>query len=783
MTITQDLAEILSEVNRPGDYFAAGRVESASPRLEVEGVGPIALPLLMAQARQLIKAATRAPYGRGSDTVVDTKVRRTWQIEADRVRIGGKHWSKSLDGIVARVAEGLGLTEPVTAEFYKLLVYDKGSFFVSHRDTEKVPGMFATLVLALPAQSDGGDLVVKHGDREVRLDLRCDEPGEIAFAAFYADCPHEVLPVTAGCRVTLVFNLVRKGKGAAPEPPGYEAQTAQVVALLGAWAKAGPRPEPDDVDEAEDIDGIPEKLVYPLGHAYTPAELAFDKLKGSDAAIARVLVAAAPQARCDLHLALLTVWESGSAEENFHYRRSYRGSRYDDDDDDDDEGDEQHDFEVVEVLDCDRSLAEWRRPDGAPVTLGKLPIEDEEVVPPDALDSMTPDVQHFHEATGNEGASFDRTYARAALVLWPSARILAVLNQAGPATTLPYLDEMTAMWNAADSTVKAPLRAQALELAGHMLVTWPDYGWHGRKPGDPSNAGWMFRLLVRLGDRDLVAIMIGKLVARRGHDKADSAAILEALTLFPPDRAAELLRAIVTAHAIEALGACGALLAGALKGAFAHEPTRLIAAAQALADALPGDPALAPKDQWGRPTGSRADAAFVADIVAVVDRVDGALAQRTVAHLLAWPRHFDLDTVLVPASKMLLDGKGIRADGPASRALYAASVAHLAARIAEPLEPPKDWTRPGAIDCRCTHCAELARFLADPAVESWTLRAAEKFRRHVEETVRRTQVDVDTRTERRGSPHSLICRKNQASYQRRVAQRKRDIADMAVLGT
>jgi hypothetical protein len=170
------------------------------------------------------------------------------------------------------------------------------------------------------------------------------------------------------------------------------------------------------------------------------------------------------------------------------------------------------------------------------------------------------------------------------------------------------------------------------------------------------------------------------------------------------------------------------------------------------------------------------------DLVAVVDRVDGALAERTAVHLLAWPRHFDLDAVLVPASKKLLDDKGIPASGPASRVLHAASVAHLVARIAEPLEPPKDWTRPGRIGCQCTHCAELARFLADPAKEIWTLRAAEQFRRHVEENIRRAQVDVDTRTERRGSPHSLICRKNQASYQRRVAQRKRDVADMAVLG-
>jgi len=784
MTVTQELADILSEVNRPGHYFVAGRVEFAPPRLEVDGVGTIALPLLTIQAEQLIKAATRAPYGRGSNTIVDTNVRRTWQIEADRVRIGGKHWSKTLDGIVARAAEGLGLTEPVAAEFYKLLVYDKGSFFVGHRDTEKAPGMFATLVLALPSQSGGGELVVRHGDREVRVDLSCDEPSEIAFVAFYADCVHEVLPVTAGCRATLVFNLVRKGKGAAPEPPGYEAETTQVVLLLSAWAEAkaqeGMHPEPDHIDDAEDIDRLPEKLVYPLEHAYTPAELAFDKLKGADAAIARLLTAAAPVANCDLHLASLTIWESGAAQDNGGYRWMNRRSRYDEDDGDDGDDD---DFEVIEVIDCEKSLAEWRRPDGAPTALGKLPIEDDEVVPPDALDDMSPDEQHFHEATGNEGASFDRTYVRAALVLWPSARILAVLNQAGLAATLPFLDELTAKWEAAGGALSLPVRTQALELAGHMLATWPAHAWHGAEPTAPSDMGRMFRLLARLGDCDLVAAMIDKLIARRGHDRSDNAAILEAVGLLPSDRAARLLQAIVAANAIEALGACAALLTGALNGAFAKEPAMLIDAAQALVEVLPGDPALAPKDRWGRPRGSRADAACVVDIVTVVDRVDGALAERTAAHLLAWPRHFGLDAVLVPVSRELLDGKGVRISGPASRALHAASVAHLKSRIAEPLEPPKDWTRPSRIGCECSHCTELARFLADSTKESWTLRAAERFRSHVEENIRRARVDVDTRTERRGSPHSLICRKNQASYERRAAQRKQDLTDIAVLGT
>jgi hypothetical protein len=50
MSIANELAEILLEVSRPGDFFVSGRVELPAPRIEVAGVGPIALPVLPAQA-------------------------------------------------------------------------------------------------------------------------------------------------------------------------------------------------------------------------------------------------------------------------------------------------------------------------------------------------------------------------------------------------------------------------------------------------------------------------------------------------------------------------------------------------------------------------------------------------------------------------------------------------------------------------------------------------------------------------------------------------------------
>ena len=124
-SVATDLAGLLNQVQRPGDFCTVGVCEIFAPGLDVEGVGPISLPLLPAQAKQLVAVAKRAPFGRGQQTLVDTNVRRTWQIDANQVRIHGRGWNKTLAGIVERVAEGLGVAGPVTAELYKLLVYDE----------------------------------------------------------------------------------------------------------------------------------------------------------------------------------------------------------------------------------------------------------------------------------------------------------------------------------------------------------------------------------------------------------------------------------------------------------------------------------------------------------------------------------------------------------------------------------------------------------------------------------------------------------------------------------
>lgn len=750
-TIPASFAALLSAVQRPGDFVTTGTAALMTPLIEVDGVGPIALPLLPIQAEQLSAAAERAPYGRGPQTLYDESVRRTSQIDAARVRIGGRHWPPTLEGIVGRVAEGLGVSGPVSAELYKMLVYGPGDFFLEHRDTEKEPGMFATLVIVLPSLSAGGELVVRHKGREKRLDLRGGDPSELAFAAFYADCLHEVLPVTAGHRLVLIYNLVRPGTERPPQPPDYTREAERVTAFLKSWgAAAGPR-----------------KLVYPLEHAYTLAELDFATLKGADAAVAGVLAAAAPPAGCDLHLALLSIEENGSAEHgsSSSYRRGW---------DEEEDG-----FEVVEVIDRLASLTGWRRPDGTPGPLGPLPVEeDSEVSPPCALDDLVPDEEHFQEATGNAGASFERSYRRAAFVLWLRGRFFAVLSQGGPAVALPYLDDLAARWEGEGGDPASPLRAEAGALAGAILADWPGGGWNGH--------GRLLVLLTRLGDAEGIKTLLGRIADGGSLTVEDAPAIATACCLLEPERAAARIAAIVAGASGRVREACCALLLGVARAFTPAARGALAGAAERLLDAFPeanGRPAAPPdarRDVWPGVGWERSLAVtphLVADALAALELIAPSLAERLAGRMLAAPKDYGLDAVVKPAVFDLMDRPEARNLTVVER-LRNAVLDHLLARIAEPLEPPKDWRRASVLPCHCPQCRELAAFLADPSRERWALKAAEQARSHAETVILNAQADLDVATERRGRPYTLIGTKNQAGYDRRVEQRRQDLTDL-----
>jgi hypothetical protein len=158
----EGLLRLLDSLGESSEFATYGSLPPVLPGLEVEGVGTVGTPVSAADAKRLIAQATQAPYGRGEETIVDMEVRRVWQLEPWQFALRNAEWEDHLAAIVAAVKQQFGIDETIKAELYKLLVYEKGSFFAPHRDTEKTPGMFATLVVSLPSRHQGGRLIVRH---------------------------------------------------------------------------------------------------------------------------------------------------------------------------------------------------------------------------------------------------------------------------------------------------------------------------------------------------------------------------------------------------------------------------------------------------------------------------------------------------------------------------------------------------------------------------------------------------------------------------------------------
>jgi hypothetical protein len=146
-------ASLLAEAAAAGSFSARRTARPDGLRLEVNGVGPIALPVSVRQARQLCLIGRPARFGKGEQTLLDAKVRDTWEIPKSRIKIDKRQWNATLRPILDRLRADLGLPEgcQLEAEFHSMLVYAPGQFFAPHQDSEKVDAMIGTLVVTLPS--------------------------------------------------------------------------------------------------------------------------------------------------------------------------------------------------------------------------------------------------------------------------------------------------------------------------------------------------------------------------------------------------------------------------------------------------------------------------------------------------------------------------------------------------------------------------------------------------------------------------------------------------------
>ena len=354
-----------------------------------------------------------------------------------------------------------------------------------------------------------------------------------------------------------------------------------------------------------------------------------------------------------------------------------------------------------------------------------------------------------------------------------------MLIQGGITATLPWLTELAQTWIASGQSRDCDDWRDASTLASHILKHWPEHDWARNQASEQGETAACLTSLSRLRDqRHIDAFALG--LANHGPcHRNDCEALILALEQLPLDRAIEHLNAIVTRNAAANASACAHLLAVATTANFLSDHSADLAptAAQLIA-ALPEDQKRAEPGNWRR--GNPIDTDLVIDLLTATAAIDSDLADRALHHLIANPDSFDPDALLVTAALRLSEQPDLTEQQehpapPVLQQLQQHVLTHLRARIAEPLSPPEDWRRDHHVSCDCNYCRDLSRFLASRDQGTWKLKAAEAHRRHVEHSITRDECDLDCHTEKKGSPYTLVCNKNQASYLRRVEQRRQDL--------
>ena len=243
---------------------------------------------------------------------MDETYRKAGKMDTDHFSTSLEPYHTELIKIVRTyLLEGTDSARKIKVELYKFNVYSmclvqnrayhrltrsrcpgKGSFFKSHVDTPRNEKMFGSLVITFPTPHEGGALLLRHRGQEWTFDsataLSISQPSSIAYAAFFSDIEHEVLPVTSGHRVTLTYNLYfdddvgPSAKDLVSEPPSAPQEENERVFRSAFKALLNnPAFLPDGGT-----------LVFGMRHVYQvedKVDYVYSLLKGSDAAVYQTL--------------------------------------------------------------------------------------------------------------------------------------------------------------------------------------------------------------------------------------------------------------------------------------------------------------------------------------------------------------------------------------------------------------------------------------------------------------------------------------------------------------
>jgi 2OG-Fe(II) oxygenase superfamily len=751
-------------------YMAYGSLPELNPGLVVEGYGPVAFPLQPGAAKSIKAAGQIAPYGLGTKTLVDTKVRNTIEIDPSRFHLSHA-WNEAIQEITKNASKQLGLdTDQLEAKIYKLLIYEKGGFFLPHRDSEKLDRMVASMIVVLPNFFQGGDLHIRHkgDDKPIRFS-RAARGERAEFVAFYADCEHEVMKVTGGHRVCLAYNLVLK-KQNTPLPNKRPTSPSPLLEPIKEWINKSPA----------------KPLVFALEHHYTQSGLSLELLKGADRELADLVIRGATEAGCEINFTQVEwhpTYVAFSDDDDFGdgYRsRRNRASR---------KPNPNPEYDIQELIDEDFSGSDWVDLQGNKQPWGSIELDPSALVTHIPIDDWVPTKQDYEGYTGNEGNTLDRWYHRTALVIWHRSRHFEILASHGIDNVLPIFVMMVSELPKTPKAKREEARKDCVSLTRGILSEWPVRwsSWASEGIDKHKDRDDFPKHLLKLSEPSLNKLFLEKLalhdevtplesyILSIGREHGWSTYTQELKAFFEPRKELRYARRMEIPPRD-----AGWLLALCLEQTAEEEQRNLVVELCQTATEFFLEQDF--RDRFSRSERERSTAERVLPMLVqalLAAKLDD-LATKLITAVLQRPAEFTTEDGHMPALQELVPWckkKFGKLPKPVTQWLAAVRDQLKMATKSAP-QPPTDWTRPNTMTCDCASCQKLKAYLADASQEQSEIPGLVSDLEHLQSMIKRDRLDATSTISRATRPFRLKLTKTTSSHKQAL---KRHALDQKLL--
>jgi len=516
------------------------------------------------------------------------------------------------------------------------------------------------------------------------------------------------------------------------------------------------------------------RLAIGLAHEYSAESLSLQNLKGEDQSRAAIIAEAAEQAGCRATLGLMTLWESGQGEDggesydSYDRRRSRYGSR---------ERSSESEYRMIEIYDTSLSVNHWAAFDGSHPSFGKLAFEESQLVSEKPILERKPR-EDFEGYTGNAGMTLQRWYRQAIVAVWPQKAHYKVLCAAGTAAVAKELLRQARDLSVLTGTAKQQHREECRRFAGAIISRWRISAYASKN----SSCDVMLQALQRIGSRKQFLRFVGEVIPNdMGLSKVEMLARM--CRRFGWKNCSVGLNAVYGQKKGRFLARNGKLLraiAGIEKPTAEHlQCCRKLTLS--LQDAVTVW-ALQIKPDWEDQDVDTIS--LVADLIDASGRLqDEDILRKSITVVQSLTDKLDPVAVQIPAAlRLISESRLVPSDLSTPARKWLQSLQDLLEqRTAVEPQPPADFTRDAVLDCKCAVCKDVNRFLQSPAEETYTYRARQDLRQHLESQIRRYKADLSTETIRRGSPQSLLCRKTKVSWKLRHDVWKHDCQSLALI--